>query len=112
LFSGQAAAGRKRRRSRQSLAQENSQHGEEHSDASNGVFYELEKHPVGFFMFGVVHRGMARGLSMILSHCVCHSCVFLFSVAFAMIFIARKREKDRICQIFVQSRDLCKQHAS
>ena len=41
----------------------------EESHANHSVFYELDKRLVGFFMFAVVHRGMARGLSMILSHC-------------------------------------------
>jgi hypothetical protein len=35
----------------------------------HGVFYELEKHPVGFFVFGVVRGGRACGLSVIFSHC-------------------------------------------
>jgi hypothetical protein len=63
-------------------------------------------------MFGVVHLGMARGLSMILGHCARHCYEFCFAVAFAMIFVARKREKGRICQIYVQKRDLPKRKAS
>jgi hypothetical protein len=56
-------------------------------------------------MFGIVHRGMSRGLSMIFNHCARHCCKFHFALAFAMIFVARKREKDRICQIFMQDYD-------
>jgi len=45
-------------------------------------------------MFGIVHRGMSRGLSMIFNHCARHCCKFHFSLAFAMIFVARKREQE------------------
>jgi hypothetical protein len=47
-------------------------------------------------MFGIVHRGMTRGLSMIFSHCARHSCKFYLVLAFATIFVPRKREKDRV----------------
>jgi hypothetical protein len=44
---------------------------------------------------------MARGLSMIFSHCAHLYCAACVIVAFAMIFPARKREKGGT-QIFVR----------
>src|SRR5579875_1777494 len=53
-------------------AQEESQQGEEDNHASHGVFYSLDKHPVGFFMFLIVHRGMTRRVRLMFSHCTSH----------------------------------------
>ncbi len=55
-------------------------------------------------MLSVVHDGMARKLSTIFSHCAHLYCAACVIVAFAMIFSARKREKDGACQIFVQGK--------
>lgn len=63
--------------------------GEDENRAGHGAFYELEK--LGFFVSGVCHGGRPRLY-----------CAFCVSVAFAMIFPARKREKSGACQNFVQ----------
>jgi hypothetical protein len=55
-------ADRTRWRVRQPSPPEQSQQGD---DDGRAIFYELEKQPVGFFVSGVVHGDMARGVSMI-----------------------------------------------
>jgi hypothetical protein len=79
---------------------EKSTQGEDEGRAGDGIFYELEK--LGFFVSGVGHGGMARGLIMIFNHCAHHYRACWITVAFAMIFPARKREKSGTCQNFIQ----------
>src|SRR5450631_805186 len=86
-------------------AEEKRHQGKEKRHATHGPFCGADEHAVRFLMFSVVHRGMIRRLSMIFSHGACHYRGFLSILAFAMILSARKREKDRICQIFVRLKD-------